>query len=432
MSRLLLRGGRVVDPATATDERLDVLIEDGVIRGLGRGLAADAREVLDLEGCVVCPGFIDMHVHLREPGQSWKETIASGTAAAARGGFCTVACMPNTDPPNDCVSVTEWILARAAAARAAVVRPVACVTRGQNGTDLVEMEALVAAGVCAFSDDGKPVRSAGTMHRALARAQRCGVAVIDHCEEPDLVAGGVVNAGAAALRNGVAGWRGVAEEVMVQRDILLAEDSGGHVHVAHLSTARSADLVRQGKRRGTRVTCEVTPHHLLLTDRAVEEQGTNAKMNPPLRSEVDRQGLLAALADGTIDAIATDHAPHHADEKQLALAAAPFGIVGLETAVALCLDRLVRPGIIGLARLVELLSVGPAEILHWGQGRLQPGTRADVTVLDLERRSIVDPARFASLGRNTPFAGWELCGAPLMTIVGGRIVYDGRLPHPTH
>lgn len=422
--KLLLRGGRVVDPASGTDEVLDVLIEDGALRRIGSGGDGAGADELQLEGRVLCPGFIDMHVHLREPGQSRKETVAAGTAAAARGGFTAVACMPNTDPPNDSVDVTRRILDLAARGAGVRVHPVACVTLGQRGEKLVEMEQLAAAGARAFSDDGHPVRSSSMMYAALQRASRLGLPVIDHCEDPDLVAGGVVNAGEAARRHGVAGWRAVAEDVMVQRNVLLAEDSGGHVHIAHMSTARSAEFVRQGKRRGARVTCEVTPHHLLLDDSALDIHGTNAKMNPPLRSADDCAGLVAALTDGTVDAIATDHAPHHVDEKRLPLAEAPFGVVGLETAVALCLDRLVHGGAIPLARLVELFSSGPAAVLGLDRGRLREGGAADLTVLDLERRERVDPDAFASLGRNTPFGGQELRGAPWMTIVAGRILYD--------
>jgi len=423
---LLLRGGRLVDPASGTDDTLDVLIEDGVVRRIGKALARGTAEVVDVAGRVLCPGFIDMHVHLREPGQMWKEPISSGIDSAARGGFTSVACMPNTDPLNDSRAVTETILAKARERDSVAVHVIACVTRGQNGHDLVDMEDLLAAGACAFSDDGKVVAGAEAMREALERAARAGVPVIDHCEEPDIVAGGVVNAGEVASRCGVPGWRGVGEDVIVQRDILLAEETGGHFHVAHMSTARSADLVRDAKRRGVHVTCEVTPHHITLTEAAVLEQGTAAKMNPPLRSEDDRRGLLEAVADGTVDAIATDHAPHHADEKSLPLAKAPFGIVGLETAVAICLDRLVHGGVIPLRRMVELFTVGPAGILHLDEGRLQEGCRGDVTVLDLDRRTVVEPEGFASLSRNTPFSGWELRGAPLMTIVGGRIVHDAR------
>ncbi len=422
--RLLLRGGRVVDPASGTDARLDVLVEDGRIAAVGALPAAGGGTELDVAGLVVCPGFIDMHVHLREPGQAWKETIAAGTRAAARGGFTAVACMPNTSPVNDCRAVTDGIRAEAERSGVVAVHPIACVTRGQLGRELVELERLVEAGVRAFSDDGKPVASALALRDALVRARRLDVAIVDHCEDPDLVAGGAVHDGPVAERRGLRGRPGIAEDLLVQRDILLAEETGGHVHVAHLSTGRSAGFVREAKRRGAAVTCEVTPHHLILTDAAVDGHGADAKVNPPLRPEADRRRLLEELAAGTIDAIATDHAPHHADEKALGLDQAPPGIVGLETAVPLCLDRLVHGGVIGLGRLVELFTTGPAGILRLERGRLRPGAAADLTLLDLERRTVVDPSQFASLGRNTPFAGWVLRGAAVMTIVAGRIVHD--------
>jgi dihydroorotase len=425
----VLAGGRVVDPAGGLDGRLDVRIAAGRIVDVGSGLSAAGAEIVDVRGCIVCPGFIDMHVHLREPGQEAKETIASGTRAAARGGFTAVACMPNTDPVNDCRAVTERILARAAAAGTVRVHPVACVTRGQRGTELVEMEELVDAGARAFSDDGRAVGSSLVMRRALERAARLGVPVIDHCEDHALVDGGVVNEGEISLRLDLAGWPSAAEDLVVARDVLLAEYTRADVHVAHLSTGRSIELVREGKRRGVRVTCEVTPHHLLLTEAAVADGDTNAKMNPPLRREEDRRALLAALADGTVDAIATDHAPHRAEEKGLPFARAPFGVVGLETAVSLCLDRLVRLEVVDLTRLVELFTAGPARVLRLTDaGTLAEGAPADLTVLDLDRHVVVDPRRFVSRSRNTPFAGWELRGAPVMTVVAGRIVHDDRLP----
>lgn len=424
--KLLLKNGRVVDPGAGIDERLDVLVEDGKVSALTRNILADGAETVDVEGLVVCPGFIDMHVHLREPGQEWKETIASGTRSAASGGFTAVACMPNTVPVNDSRSVTEFILAQAAAGGVVGVHPIGCVTKGQEGKELAEMEDMLDAGACAFSDDGKPVLSGLIMRRALEYSRTFDVPIIDHCEDPAIVGGGVMNEGAVSTRLGLRGWPAAGEDVMVQRDLILAEDTGGHVHIAHMSTARSAEFVRQAKRREVPATCEVTPHHLLLSDAAVGEYDTDAKMNPPLRTEGDLEGLLRALADGTVDAIATDHAPHHVDEKQVEFSQAPFGIVGLETAVALCLDRLVHRGIIDLARMVELFTVGPARILRLDRGRLAQGSDADISVLDLDKRTTVDSGRFASLSRNTPFGGWELRGAPVITVVGGKIVHDAR------
>jgi len=424
--KLLLKGGRVIDPASGTDRPLDVLIEDGKIVRLEPKIPDSEGEMLDLSGLIVCPGFIDMHVHLRQPGQEWKETIATGTQASAQGGFTAVACMPNTLPVNDCRAVTESILLESNANGAVRVYPIGCVTKGQAGEQLAEMEDMASAGAIAFSDDGMPVRSSLMMRRALEYSRTLDVPVIDHCEDHELVDGGVMNEGDVSTRLGLKGWPSVAEDVMVQRDILLAEYTGGHVHIAHMSTARSAEFVRVGKQRKVRVTCEVTPHHLLLTDMAVGDYDTNAKMNPPLRAETDRVGLLEALADGTVDAIATDHAPHHPDEKTVEFSCAPFGVVGVETAVSLCLDRLVVAGVIDLSRMVELFTCGPADVLQLDKGKLAVGVDADITVLDLERRVTVDCEKFASLGRNSPFAGWELKGQPVLTLVGGRIIHDGR------
>lgn len=423
---LLLRNGRVVDPATGRDGRYDVLIEDGRVARIEDAIAVEGATVLDLAGLVVCPGFIDMHVHLREPGQEWKETIATGTRAAAAGGFTGVACMPNTLPPIDSRSVVEFVLAQARLHGAVPVYPIGCVSKGQMGQELAEMGDMAVAGARAFSDDGKPIASAGLMRRALEYAQIFDLAVIDHCEEPTLVAGGVVHEGEVSTRLGLAGWPGVAEDVMVGRDIMLAEYTGGAVHIAHMSTGGSAALVRRAKAAGIRVTCEVTPHHIALTDDAVSSYDADAKMNPPLRAASDRAALLAAIADGTVDAIATDHAPHHVDEKCVEFSRAPFGVIGLETAVSVCLDRLVHAGVIALPRLVALLSCGPARVLRLAKGSLAPGTDADVTVLDLDREVTVAPDTFASKSTNTPFRGWSLRGAPVMTIAGGRIVHDVR------
>ena len=424
--KLLLRNGRVLDPAAGVDDTLDVLIEDGKVARLDRRIAVRGAETLDLAGLVVCPGFIDMHVHLREPGQEWKETVASGTAAAAAGGFTAVACMPNTIPVNDSRSVTELILSQAAKHGRVRVHPIGCVTKGQEGQELAEMEDMVRAGARGFSDDGKPVLSSLTMRKALEYSRLFDLPVIDHCEDTTLVDGGVMNEGPTSTRLGLKGWPGVAEDIMVQRDILLAEYTGGHVHVAHVSTGRAVEFVRRAKRRRVRVTCEVTPHHLALDETAVGDYDTNAKMNPPLRSRSDVRALLRALGDGTIDAIATDHAPHHSDEKCVEFPLAPFGVIGLETAVPVCLDRLVHAGVIGLPRLVELFTSGPARILRLDRGTLAPGTDADVTVLDLERRTTIEPQAFLSKSRNTPFGGWRLHGAPVLTLVAGRIVHDAR------
>ncbi len=424
--KLLLKNARVVDPKAGIDGAYDVLVEDGRIARVEKRIASAGATTLDLAGLCVCPGFIDMHVHLREPGQEWKETIATGTRAAAAGGFTGVACMPNTQPPIDSRSVVEFVLAQARQHGAVPVYPIGCVSKGQEGVELAEMGDMAVAGARGFSDDGKPVASAGLMRRALEYARIFDLPVIDHCEDETLVAGGVVHEGPVSTRMGLAGWPGVAEDVMVQRNILLSEYTGGAVHIAHLSTGRSADLVRRAKEAKIRVTCEVTPHHLVLTDEAVSGYDTHAKMNPPLREESDRLALLAAIADGTVDAIATDHAPHNADEKCVEFSRAPFGVVGLETAVSICLDRLVHAGVIGLPRLVELLASGPASVLRLEKGSLREGSDADITVLDLERACVVNPEAFASKSVNTPFGGWTLRGGPVMTIVGGRIVHDAR------
>ncbi len=424
--KLLLKNARLVDPKSGIDDRRDVLIANGRIERVDRTLPADGATVHDLSGLCICPGFIDMHVHLREPGQEWKETIATGTRAAAAGGFTGVACMPNTQPPIDSRSVVEFVLAQAREHGAVPVYPIGCVSKGQQGVELAEMGDMAVAGARGFSDDGKPVASAGLMRRALEYARIFDLPVIDHCGEPTPTAGAVAHEGAVATRLGLTGWPGVAEDLMVQRDILLAEYTGGAIHVAHMSTGRSAELVRRGKAAGVRVTCEVTPHHLTLTDAAIGGYDTHAKMNPPLREEEDRSALLAAIADGTVDAIATDHAPHHADEKCVEFTQAPFGVVGLETAVSIALDRLVHAGVIDLPRLVQLMSCGPADILRLRKGSLAEGADADVTVLDLERKVVVAPAAFAGKSANTPFGGWALRGGPVMTIAGGRIVHDAR------
>jgi dihydroorotase len=425
----LLKGARVVDPAAGIDGPSDVLIDGDRIARVGRDLPAAevaGAEVLDLQpGWVVCPGFIDMHVHLREPGQEHKETIASGTAAAVTGGFTAVACMPNTDPINDSASVTQFILERAAGA-AARVYPIGAVTKKSAGEQLAEIADLHGAGCVALSDDGRPVAHALLMRRALEYSRMFDMAVIDHCEDLTLKGEGVAHEGFVASVLGLRGIPAAAEELMVYRNISLAELTGGRVHIAHLSTRGSVRAVRDGKSRGVQVTCEVTPHHFTLTDERLAaplSYDTNLKMNPPLREAADREAVLAGLADGTIDAIATDHAPHHWDEKHVEFDRAPFGIVGLETAVSLALDRLVQTGVIALPRLVELMSVNPARILRVPGGSLQAGSPADVTVLAPDAHTTVDPNRFRSLSRNTPFAGWTLKGAVALTMVGGRVAY---------
>jgi dihydroorotase len=425
MSRLLLKGGRVVDPSQGIDRALDVLLVDGKVEKLAARVPARGAEVIDADGLLVCPGFIDIHTHLREPGREDKETIATGTRAAAAGGFTAVCAMPNTDPVNDTAGITRAIVEKARAEGAVRVYPIGAITRGQEGQELAEFGDLQEAGCVAFSDDGKPVASARMMRRALEYAQTFGLVLIDHCEEPTLAEKACMNEGPVATLLGLRGAPAAGEAIMVERDVLLAELTGGRVHIAHLSAAASVDAVRRGKARGVKVTAEVTPHHLFLTDAAVRETSydTNTKMNPPLRSESDRVAVLEGLRDGTIDCIATDHAPHTVDEKHVEYDQAAFGVVGLETAVPLCLDRLVGAGLVELPQLVALLSTHPARVLGLPGGTLAPGSPADVTLLDLAKRRTVDATRFESRSRNTPFGGWTLRGWPALTIVGGRVVW---------
>jgi dihydroorotase len=422
---LLLKGGRVIDPAQGLDATRDVLIKGGRVAEVGSRLSARGAEVVDVSERIVCPGFIDTHVHLREPGFEQKETVASGTRAAAAGGFAAVCAMPNTEPVNDSAATTRFILEQAEAEGVVRVYPIGAITKGSRGEELAEHGDLREAGCVALSDDGRPVAQARMMRRALEYAQAFGLTIVDHCEELTLSDKAPMHEGAVSTLLGLRGQPAAAETVMVERDILLAELTGGRLHVAHASTQASVDAIRRGKARGLRITAEATPHHLLLTDQAVKDSDydTSTKVNPPLRSEADRLALIEGLRDGTIDNIATDHAPHTVDDKRVEYDQAAFGIVGLETAVALMLDRLVRPGLIDLPRLVALLSTNPARLFGLPGGTLKPGAPADVTVLDLDASVKVDPARFVSKGRNTPFVGWPLKGAPSLTIVGGTIVW---------
>ena len=418
---LLIRNGRVVDPANGVDAVQDVHVVDGRIAKLGRALKVPAgTEVLDAAGKVVCPGFIDIHVHLREPGFEYKETVASGTRAAAAGGFTAVCCMANTFPVNDNRAVTDYILAKAKVEGVVRVYPIGAVTRELKGTELAEMGEQAEAGCVAFSDDGKCVMDAGLYRRAMEYALPFGTPLISHAEDYHLAGGGVMHEGFVSTDLGLAGQPAAAEDVMVARDILLAELTGAHVHIAHLSTAGAVRLVREAKARGVRVTAEVTPHHLLLTDEAVRDYDPNTKMAPPLRGKRDVEAVLEGLADGTIDCVATDHAPHALSEKEGEFAAAANGIVGLETAVPVLLDRLVRPGRMDLVTLVSRLSTGPARLMNLPGGSLAAGAPADITILDLERAWTVEPGRFHSRSRNTPFRGWNGVGAPVVTLVGGR------------
>lgn len=423
----LIKGGRVVDPSAGRDGAFDILIEGDRIARVDRDLPANGARVIEVPtGCIVVPGLIDIHVHLREPGQEHKETIASGTASAVAGGFTAIACMPNTEPINDHAGITQFILKKAAEAGLARVYPIGAVSLGSKGEQLAELGEQRTAGCIAFSDDGRPVATALLMRRALEYARMIGAPIIDHCEDPSLKGDGVAHEGYYASALGLRGIPGAAESLMVDRDISLAELTGAHVHIAHMSARQSLRAVRAGKDLGVHVTCEVTPHHFTLTDELLDgpvKYDTNLKMNPPLRERADRDAMLEGLADGTIDVIATDHAPHHADEKMVEFDRAPFGIVGLETAVPLVFDRLVHSGKISLRRAIELLSTNPARVMTIPGGTLTDGAPADVTIIDPDRMQTIDAAALKSRSKNTPFHGWTLRGGVVMTLVGGRVVH---------
>ena len=424
----LLKGGRVVDPANGRDGVYDILIGGDRIARIGENLQAEAGTVVVSipSNLVITPGLIDMHVHLREPGQEHKETVATGTLSAVTGGFTAVACMPNTSPVNDNAGVTQYILKKAAEANLARVYPIGAVSIGQKGEQMAELGELKEAGCVAVTDDGHPIRTAMLARRALEYTKMFDMLVIEHCEDPSLKGDGVAHEGVVASKLGLRGIPGEAESIMAQRDIALAELTGGRIHIAHMSARQTLDAVRYGKSRGANVTCEVAPHHFILTDAllaAPVAYDTNTKMNPPLREEADRDAMLQGIVDGSVDVIATDHAPHHYDEKHVEFDRAPFGITGLETCVSLCFDRLVHTGLITLGRLIELLSVNPAHILRIPGGSIQEGAPADLTVLAPDLHVTVDAASMKSKSKNTPFGGWELRGGVAATIVGGRVVY---------
>ena len=425
-----MSGGRIIDPSQGLDGVADLLLDKGVVVGLGRGLTPpDGAIVLSVEGLVVCPGLIDLHVHLREPGEEHKETIATGARAAAAGGFTAVCAMPNTTPPISNPAAVGFIRAEGIRAGSARVYPVAAISVDRKGERLAEVGEMIEVGAVAISDDGSPVQDSGLMSLALEYAHTFGVPVAEHCEDLRLSRGGVMNEGEVSGRLGLTGIPNAAEDVAIARNLILVELTGGHLHVQHVSTRRGVELVRKAKNDGLAVTAEATPHHFSMTDEAVEAYRTEAKVNPPLRCAEDREAVREGLADGTLDAIATDHAPHHYDEKEQAFDDAPFGLVGLETAVGLAVTELVAPGLISLSQMVERMSVAPAKAFGLAGGTLRKGSPADVTVLDPEARWVVDPDSFMSKSRNTPFTGRELVGKAKLTLVGGRVVWQEEGDH---
>jgi dihydroorotase len=423
--QLILRKGRVVDPSKKLNKIADVGIDNGRVVEISARIRKKGRKEIDARGLLLFPGFIDMHVHLREPGREDSETIESGTDAAAHGGFTAVACMPNTQPVNDSESVTSFILERAREVSKVSVYPVGAITKGSQGKTLAEIGEMYRAGIVAISDDGHPVMNNQVMRRAMEYSRLFNLPVIDHCEDRDLAAAGVMHEGYYSTLLGMRGINPVAEEIQVVRDAILARQTGAHAHIAHISTRRSLEAVIHARKAGqVSLTCEVTPHHLLLTDSAVAAYDTNTKMNPPLRSQDDVDALVRGLADGTIDAVATDHAPHNINDKMLEFDRAPFGVVGLETAVSLIYDRFVRSGVLTLERMAQVFSTNPARILRLDRGTLAEGAWADITVLDPDRKLKVHSEDFRSRSRNTPFESWELTGGPVMTIVKGKVVWS--------
>jgi len=423
VGRILIRGGRILDPATDRDAPGDVLIEDGRIAAVENSIEAADAEIIDAKGCWVAPGLVDIHAHLREPGQEYKEDIASGGRAAVAGGFTSVACMANTNPVNDDPSVTDYILDRARQDSPAKVHPIAAATKGLAGEVMTEMVALVEAGAVAFSDDGMTIMDSGVQRRVLEYSKLVEAPVIVHAEDRSLVGKGVVNEGPVSTRLGLPANPAVAETVQVARDLMLAELTGAHLHVAHVSTEGAVELIRQARNRGLHVTAEVTPHHLTLTDEAVLGFDTNTKMAPPLRSARDVEACRRGLVDGTIDAVATDHAPHAVHEKEVEFTTAPSGVLGLETALAVVLDLVRREDLTPL-QLIRRLTANPAQVVGLAGGRLDVGSSADVVVIDPERTWIYDPYKGYSKSRNSPWAGQTLQGRAVATIVAGRLVYD--------
>ena len=420
--KFVIKNGRVIDPATRLDAVADVLMEDGLIRGVGPGLSGD--EVFDASGLIVAPGFIDMHVHLREPGFEYAETIESGSRAAAAGGFTSICPMPNTSPVNDNATVTSYIVEKARRHAVVNVFPIGAITKGSAGEELASIGSMINAGAVAISDDGRPVMNARVMRRAMEFAKSFNIPVIDHCEDLHLSAGGDMHEGLESVRLGLRGIPAASEDVMVARDILLAELTGARYHVAHISSRHSVEMVAFAKARGIAVTAETTPHHFALADSQMEPYDSNYKMKPPLRSVCDVGAVVNGVVSGAIDAIATDHAPHAGSEKMQEFEKCPFGILGLETAIGIALERLVHTQKISLMRLVELFTTGPESILGLGRGTLAPGVPADVTIFSTDREWTYDVNKSASKSRNSPFHGRAFRGGPLVAIVNGRVVWQ--------
>ncbi len=422
--KLLIKGGRIVDPASRIDGIFDILIEKGKIVDIKSKIGTQSDKSINASNLVVSPGFIDMHVHLREPGQEDKETIRTGSLAAAKGGFTSIACMPNTIPVNDNQGVTKFILSEAKKNISVNVFPIAAITKGQKGEELTDMADLKNAGAVAFSDDGQPVYDSQTMRHALEYSKLLNFLIIDHCEDKNLSRNGVMHEGYYSYLFGLKGIPSSSEDVIVARNIILAEKADARIHLAHLSTKVSVELIQNAKKKGIKVTTEVTPHHMFLNDSDLKTYDTNLKVNPPIRSNNDSKALIEAVKNGIIDVFVTDHAPHTPDEKAVEFNEAPFGINGLETAVSLILDRLVNKKIISLEKFIEMISLKPAHILGLeNKGKICVGADADLTILDINKEIVVDVNKFESKSRNNPFHGWKLKGSPVMTIVGGKVVY---------
>lgn len=423
--KLLIQHGTVIT-RDRTERNQDILIEDGKIARIGEGLAEPADQVIDAGGLAVLPGLVDAHCHLRDPGYEYKEDIRSGSMSAAKGGFTSIACMPNTNPVIDNESMVRSVIEKARREGVVNIYPIGAITKGQQGSELSEMGSMKEAGIVAVSDDGKPVMQASVMKKALIYAGGFGLPVISHCEDINLAEGGSMNEGETCTRLGLHGIPSAAEDVMVSREIILSEYTGMPVHIAHVSTRGAVEMIRQAKKRGVRVTAETCPHYFTLTEKACVGYDTNAKMNPPLRTQKDVDAVIEGLKDGTIDIIATDHAPHHFDEKNVEFEMAANGIVGFETALPLALTYLVRTGILTLNQLVDKMSARPAEILKINKGQIRPGADADLTLVNLDEEYVINPDEFLSKSKNSPFGGFKVTGRVKYTLVGGRVVYQDR------